>query len=516
MASLDHIIVLMMENHSFDRMLGALLPYRADGGGIKGMADKPWNDDTSPKAIPPIRHVMAPTPTRLIQQDPMHDLADVLKQIGDYKDPTNLGYVTNYATTYPNTNRKQRQEMMGYYDDGDNDLVPYLHTLAKQYTICDRWFSSLPGPTFPNRVFMHTGTSLGYTDNSLANEWVQTSIYTFLDLNQVSWGIYYSDMSSTVVLQPMPLAVPMSQFLDLANPANGPAANVPQYCFLEPNYGVYSQASENDQHPMSDVVAGDLFIRDVYNAIRANKELWQSSLLVIVYDEHGGFYDHVPPPPTVAPDAPNIDSGFNFETLGVRVPAVLVSPWLDQGVISDTFDHTSVLKFLIEQFGLTNGYLGNRVADATTNTFTKHLLNSPRTTYGLLPTTRPDLITVSDDQPKSDFQKALMERSHHLATQISDATVRNSLTARPIDPSPRAQGRLAVEQFEAFLTDRAKQRPVSTAAIAGAAAAKPRKAKPPKAKPPKAKPPKAKPPKTKARKTKAPKAKGGKKSRPKK
>jgi phospholipase C len=503
MPSLDHIIVLMMENHSFDRMLGALLPYRADGGGIKGMAANLWNDDTSSTAMPPVRHAMAPTTTRLIPSDPMHDLADVLKQIGDYKDPTNLGYVTNYATTYPNTTWQQRQEMMGYYDDGDNDLVPYLHTLAKQYTICDRWFSSLPGPTFPNRVFMHTGTSLGYTDNSLANEWIQTSIYKFLDDNGISWGIYYSDMSSTVVLQPMPLAVPMSQFLDLVNPSppNWSPANVPQYCFLEPNYGVYSLKKQNDQHPMSDVVAGDLFIRDVYNKIRANEELWQSSLLVIIYDEHGGFYDHVPPPATVAPDGPNVDSGFNFKTLGVRVPAVLVSPWLDQGVISDRFDHTSVLKFLIEKFGLTNGYLGNRVAHTTTNTFAKYLLDSPRSTYGQLPTTSPDLITVSDNQPKSDFQKVLMERSHQLATQISDATVRNSLTAPPTDPSPRAQGRLAVEQFEAFLTDRAKQRAVSATAMTGAAAAKPSKAKSPKAKSPKAK---------------APKAKGGKKSRPKK
>ena len=513
MASLDHIIVLMMENHSFDRMLGALLPQRSDGGGIKGTVANNWNDDTSATAIPPIRHVMAPTTTRLVQPDPMHDLADVLKQIGDYKDPTNLGYVTNYATTYPTITWPQRQEIMGYYDEGDN-VVPNLHTLAKNYTICDRWFSSLPGPTFANRVFMHTGTSKGYTTNSPSNEWDQMSIYDLLGNYQISWGIYYGDMSSTVLLQPAPLfAYPMRQFWTLAN---GPAANVPQYCFLEPNYGVYSQASENDQHPMSDVIAGDQFIRDVYNAIRANDELWQSSLLVINYDEHGGFYDHVPQPATVAPDNYRDGSGFNFETLGVRVPAVLVSPWLKQGVISDTFDHTSVLKFLIEQFGLTNGYLGNRVADTTTNTFTKYLLNSPRSTYGLLTTANQEVIAAPDNLPKSDLQQALIDIGRHLATQISDPNVRNALAAPPVDPSPNAQGRLAVEQFEAFLTDRAKQRPVSTAGLTGAAAAKPRQVRPRKTKPRKAKAPKTKAPKTKARKTKPSKTKGGKKSRPKK
>jgi hypothetical protein len=258
---------------------------------------------------------------------------------------------------------------------------------------------------------------------------------------------------------------------------------------------------------MSDVVAGDLFIRDVYNKIRANESLWQSSLLVIVYDEHGGFYDHVPPPATVAPDQYRDSSNFNFETLGVRVPAVVVSPWLDQGVISDTFDHTSALKFLIEQFGLATGYLGDRVADQTTNTFTPHLRTSPRPTYGQLPTTNPDLIAAPANLPKSDLQQALIDVSRHRATQISDSHVRNTLAAQPADPS--AQGRLAVEQFEALLTDRAKQRPVSTAAITGAAAAKPRKAKVRKAKAPKT-------PKTKARKAKPSKTKGGKKSRPKK
>jgi hypothetical protein len=298
-------------------------------------------------------------------------------------------------------------------------------------------------------------------------------------------------------------AYPIRYFWDLAK---GDPTNVPQYCFLEPNYGLYRQASENDQHPMSDVIAGDQFIRDVYNAIRANDALWQSSLLVINYDEHGGFYDHVPPPATVAPDQYHDSSNFNFKTLGVRVPAIVVSPWLKQGVISDTFDHTSVLKFLIEQFGLTNGYLGNRVAAPSTNTFTKYLLNSPRSTYGQLTTANRELIAAPENLPKSDLQQALIDVSRRLATQISDPNVRNALAAQPIDPSPNAQGRLAVEQFEAFLTDRAKQRPVSTAAMTGAAAVKPRKAKAPKAKAGKSKPRKAKPRK----------AKGGKKSRPKK
>jgi phospholipase C len=474
MASLDHIIVLMMENNSFDRMLGALLAERPDGGGIKGTADNHWNDETSATPLPPVRHVMKATTTHIVQPDPSHELPDVLKQIAG----PNLGYVTDYATVYPTGGSTgstwlQRQEIMGYYDDG---VLPNLHTLAKQYTVCDRWFSSLPGPTWPNRIFVHTGTSLGYTTNSVGNDWDQTTIYELLDYNNISWKIYCGDgdISQTAVLRHTPWVDPMRNFYPAAQ---APAAGFPQYCFIEPNYGTLHKASENDQHPLSDVFRGELLIRDVYNALRANDALWQSSLLVITYDEHGGFYDHVVQPPAVPPDNRTDSTGFKFDKLGVRVPAVLVSPWLDQGVISDTFDHTSILKFLLQKWGLTN-LLGDRVAAPSTNTFAKYLRKSPRSTYGLLPTTTiPALIAMPDNLPLTDNQKALIELGHHLAAQISDPNVRNGLTTRPIDPTPMAQARLAVEQFESFLADRAKQRPPSLAAIASSAAAMPRKTK---------------------------------------
>jgi phospholipase C len=474
MASLDHIIVLMMENNSFDRMLGALLSERSDGGGIKGTAANHWNDDGSATPLPPVRHVMQTTTTHIVQPDPSHELPDVLKQIAG----PNLGYVTDYATVYPTGGSTpstwlQRQEIMDYYDDG---VLPILHTLAKQYTICDRWFSSLPGPTWPNRVFVHTGTSLGYTTNSVGNNWDQTTIYELLDNNNISWKIYCGDgdISQTAVLRHTPWVDSMRNFFPAAQ---APAASFPQYCFIEPNYGTLHKASENDQHPLSDVFRGELLIRDVYNALRANDALWQSSLLIINYDEHGGFYDHVAPPPAVPPDNRTDGTGFKFDKLGVRVPSVLVSPWLDQGVISDTFDHTSILKFLVQKWGLAN-LLGDRVAAPSTNTFANYLRKSPRSTYGLLPTTTiPSLIAMPDNLPLSDNQRDLIELGHHLALQISDPSIRNGLTTRPIDPTPMVEGRLAVEQFQSFLSDRVKQRPASLANISGPSMTKPRKAK---------------------------------------
>jgi len=228
--------------------------------------------------------------------------------------------------------------------------------------------------------------------------------------------------------------------------------------FIEPNYGTFpwDKVSQNDQHPLSDVFRGEKLIWDVYNALRTNDALWQRSLLVITYDEHGGFYDHVDPPAAVRPDNRTDASGFKFDRLGLRVPTILLSPWLDQGVINDTFDHTSLLKFLIDKWRLTN-LLGERVASASTNTFAKYLRKTPRPTYNLLPKSNiPTLHATPESTELSDNQKSMIELGHHLAAQISDTNVRTAMMARSMARTPRDEAQLAVEQFRSFMIDRAK------------------------------------------------------------
>jgi phospholipase C len=460
MASLDHIIVLMMENNSFDRMLGSLFVERSGGGGIKGTANNHWNDDQSASAKPPTRHLLQPTKTRVVQPDPNHEHLHVMDQIrGPCK-----GFVTDFATVYPASDWLQRQEIMGYYPDGD---LPNLHKLAKEYTVCDRWFSSMPGPTWPNRVFAHTGTSLGYTTNSVANNWNQTTLYDRFDSNSISWKIYYGDgdVSQTVVLRHAPWVDPMRYFY---RDVQGPENKFPQFCFIEPHYGTlpWNRQNQNDQHPVSDVFRGEVLIREVYNAIRANQALWQRSLLVITYDEHGGFYDHVDPPSAVPPDNRTDQTKFDFRRLGVRVPTILVSPWLDQGIITDTFDHTSVLKFVSEKWGLGN-FLGDRVASPSTASFVKYLRKSPRQTFNLLPKTNiPTLLAPQVGAEMTDHQRSLIELGHHLASRIDEPTVRDHLMVRAVVPTQEAEAQLAVEQFRAFLVDTAK-RPVSQLPRAG-------------------------------------------------
>lgn len=152
------------------------------------------------------------------------------------------------------------------------------------------------------------------------------------------------------------------------------AKDFPQYCFIEP---AYNQPGAADDHPPHDVFEGEHLLASVYNAIRRNDNLWKTCLFVVLFDEHGGFYDHVIPPATVPPDHYNEE--YNFNQLGLRVPAILVSPFVKAGVDHTVFDHTSLLKYLVDKWGL--GPLGDRVAQA--NTFSSSLLSAPSIQDGL-------------------------------------------------------------------------------------------------------------------------------------
>jgi phospholipase C len=432
----------MMENNSFDRMLGALFPERSGGGGIKGTAGNHFNID--PQTHSPI--YLKATSTREVQLDPGHNLDNTLIQI---KGP-NKGFVEDFVTKYSNSRSQDRQEIMGYYPDG---ALPVLHRLAKSFTVCDAWFSSLPGPTWPNRVFVHTGTSLGYTTNSILNVWDQTTLYQLLDARGISYKIYYGDLSQTYALIHKPQVDAMKYFF---RDVQGPETSFPKYCFIEPHYGTISPSGQNDQHPPSDVFRGEKLIADVYNALRANDPLWQRSLLIVTYDEHGGFYDHVYPPPTVAPDN-RTDPHFDFKQLGVRVPTILISPWVAPGVITDIFDHTSLLKFLIDKWGLRDD-LGYRAAAASpTNTFKRYILRGPRRIpENLRRLNVPSVLPPRDAGELTDYQETLLDLSRELASEIGESDVRLPLMRQPAEATTTSRRQLAAEQFDAFLLDRAK------------------------------------------------------------
>jgi phospholipase C len=334
--NLKHIVVLMMENRSFDHMLGFMkVP------GLDGLTGNETNPDSTGQA-------QSVQPTAAAQSeldpDPDHSWPGVNTQIfgnpqgTDDGSPKMQGFIKSYFTKMQNVNHSRN--IMNCFSP---DNLPVLTYLAQQYAVCDRWFSSLPGPTVPNRLFAHFGTSFANVDNSMKFGDNGKSIYSRLMNAGYSAKIYYFDEQSasigfTFLLQNQPQT--MGTYNDfLSDCAN---SNLPNYSFVEPNYSDHNNLLASDQHPDHNVIAGENFIGDVYNHIRQSA-LWENTLLLIVYDEHGGTFDHVLPP-NIQPDGtPDPVSGFQFDRLGIRVPAIFVSPWIQAGTQLHTqYEHASI------------------------------------------------------------------------------------------------------------------------------------------------------------------------------
>ena len=345
---LQHIVVLMMENRSFDHMLGSL---KAVNSAIDGVTPDLSNPDTNGNAVQaqPLAEFQAQ-----LQPDPDHHFPAVDLQIFG-GDPNRKANMQGFVKSYFNQQRDvaHSQKIMYYFKQSD---LPVLTNLALQFAVFNRWFASIPGPTICNRAFAHYGTSFGRVDMNLLyiNEPFQSIYSRLINANpkRTSKLYYYDTASSTMeitnLLQNQPeLFGSYGQFLDDCK--NG---TLPDYSFVEPNYNDHEtdsgEETANDQHPDHNVQEGELFIASIYQAVK-NSPLWPNTALLIVYDEHGGIYDHVVPP-ACPPDqftASANDTGtgmpFAFDRLGVRVPAILVSPWIPAGTVVDrVFDHASI------------------------------------------------------------------------------------------------------------------------------------------------------------------------------
>ena len=348
--NLKHIVVLMMENRSFDHMLGSLTAVNPQIDGISAALSNP---DTTGAVVQP--QPLAEFQGQL-DPDPDHHFPAVDLQIfGGDTSPTRVANMQGFVRSYFNQQQDvgHSQKIMYYF--AQNQL-PVLTTLALEFAVFNRWFASIPGPTICNRAFAHYGTSFGRVDMDLlyVNEPFQSIYSRLINANPKHTAkLYYYDTTSstmeiTNLLQNQPeLFGSYQQFLSDCS-----SGNLPDYSFVEPNYNDHdSDTGEevaSDQHPDHDIQAGELFIASVYKAIKSSP-LWPNTALLVVYDEHGGIYDHVVPPPCT-PDqftASANDTGtgmpFAFDRLGVRVPAILISPWIPAGtVVNRVFDHASI------------------------------------------------------------------------------------------------------------------------------------------------------------------------------
>jgi phospholipase C len=362
MADIEHVVVLMLENRSFDCMLGRLYPQDPDFRGLTlnesnhyGMTYGVWND---PRMTAATACIPDPDPGEGFQEMNVQLFGNAERAPGATPDMS--GFALNYGTS---------TEVVGYRDPGavmhyfTPDQVPVLSALARAFGVCDYWHASAPCQTWPNRFFVHTGTALGFVDNKAFKvPFEAPSLFRRLEDCGKTWRVYFHDMPQSILLKDILTSALAHYRLFAQFLADAHTGALPAYSFIEPQYftDLLSNLIPNDEHPPHNVLYGERLIAAVYNAVRSSP-CWKRTLLVITYDEHGGCYDHVVPPSAVAPDdAINNDYRFDFTTYGVRVPAVIVSPWIapgskirppqrDQG---PPFDHTSIIKTVRELFAL--------------------------------------------------------------------------------------------------------------------------------------------------------------------
>jgi phospholipase C len=347
--TIQHVVVLMLENRSFDHMLGFL---RSSDYPINGLTGNEGNP-RDPAHLDPAQEVKVSSDAGfLLSHDPGHNFHDVNLQLFDNPGGPpatslpNAGFILSYSQQ-PHVTPSIADTIMKCLAP---TTIPVLTTLAREFAVCDAWYSSVPGPTWPNRFFVHAATSKGYLDNSQFRNYDMPTLFENLSAAGRTWCNYYHDFSQTWALQRLQTEANKAHFYSFGQfKTDAQNGQLPNYSFIEPKYfSFFGEA--NDQHPPHDLRAGEALIAAVYNSLR-NSPQWEQTLLLILHDEHGGTYDHVTPPVATPPDS--YTSQFAFDRYGVRVPAVLVSPFIPKGTIDPrVFDHTSIPATLKQLFGL--------------------------------------------------------------------------------------------------------------------------------------------------------------------
>ncbi|HEX6452519.1 MAG TPA: alkaline phosphatase family protein, partial [Trebonia sp.] len=349
MPRIQHIVVLMLENHSFDNFFGML--GRGDGFtlGPDGLPTA-----TNPYPNGQIQHAFHMPTTCQLPSTPSQEW---LASHNAYNNGKMDGFVS--TPIGPTDSTIVGGVAMGYWTGDD---LPFTYSLARTFPIGDRWFCSVLGQTFPNRRYLIAGTSAGMTDDGgLSAALIPVpapngTIFNLLDNHGISWENYVSSYptgatpelflsndGTTEASHNKPFD---DFFTDAANGA------LPSFSFLDPDYGTQSQ--ENPQN----IVVGEALLAQVVQAV-GESPLWEKTILLVMYDEHGGYYDHVPPPRAIPPDAipPVVEPGEQvyegFARYGFRVPSVVVSPYARRNHVSHVlYDHTSVLAFVERKWNL--------------------------------------------------------------------------------------------------------------------------------------------------------------------
>jgi phospholipase C len=396
LASVNSVVVLMLENRSFDHMLGYLYPGNVtpSGQAFEGLSGTESNPGSSGEPVTVFPIEPGSSAYYMPGADPGEGYMSTNSQLyGSIHAPASglqapcSGFVKDYAYTlswqakepgsYTIASGTVEGDIMGCFTP---QTLPVLSALAQGYAVCDQWFASVPTETMPNRAFACAATSQGHMDDK-TRTFTSPTIFGLLSAAGLGWSVYgYDDeplTKNTFTQISSADASHFGKFTDFLAAAK--AGTLPPYTFLEPDWS----STGNSQHPNYDVALGEQFIHDVYEALLAGPG-WPGTLLVITYDEHGGCFDHVPPPwGAVPPDNTVADTvpPFGFDRFGVRVPAVLVSPLIEQGTVyravgETPLDHTSILRTVEQRWNLPTLTARDAAAPAFGNVLT---LTTPRT-----------------------------------------------------------------------------------------------------------------------------------------
>ena len=400
MENIEHVVVVMFENRSFDNLLGWLydaanppsfnIPANPDGSlTFDGLVADRYSNGYSPQPGSPIKQVSVtrgttawppscPNANQVPTPDPNEEFDYVTIQIfGTKNPPTGAvpemgGFLKDYATA---DGVKAPEQIMQTYSPGQAAVI---NQIAKSFAVCDRWFAPVPSQTWPNRGFMHSGCSDGHINNDDSKPYDVDTIFNVFANQGKSWGVFHNTtvIPSLTWVQFLPkLGSFESHFhkysafqqLCQADQNAPPALKLPFYSFIEPRFVPEPVPFKldidypNDYHPPHNICRGEQFLADVYQAVRSSPYR-DKILLIITFDEHGGCYDHVPPPGGAPPPNPGficrdlLPDGktpkFKFDRYGVRVPAIVVSSYVEPGTVfrgdpgGFPYDHTSILATL--------------------------------------------------------------------------------------------------------------------------------------------------------------------------
>ncbi|KAF7833328.1 non-specific phospholipase C2 [Senna tora] len=324
-----------MENRSFDHMLGWMKKLNPEIDGVDGSESNPLS-----VRDPNSERFFFGNESQFVDPDPGHSFQAIREQIFGSEDtsadpaPMN-GFAQQAYAMDNNTGGMCRNVMNGF----GPDMVAVYKALVSEFAVFDRWFASVPASTQPNRLYVHSGTSAGATSNNaslLIRGYPQTTIFDNLNDAGISFGIYYQNIPATLFYRNLRKLKYLTKFhiYDLSFKQHAKEGKLPGYVVVEQRYMDTKLAPANDDHPSHDVYQGQMFVKEVYETLRASPQ-WNETLFLITYDEHGGFYDHVPTPVRGVPSPDGIVGpepfNFRFDRLGVRVPTIAISPWIEKG-----------------------------------------------------------------------------------------------------------------------------------------------------------------------------------------